>query len=412
MSNLKKNIFNLLILQGGNYILPLLTFPYLARVLGVETFGKFGLTFTIVQYAVMFIDFGFNLSASKKIAVSKSTVEIKKIFYCTIFCKVVLIVLLLVFYFFTYVSTNSENVALLLYTIPQILGAVIFPIWYFQGIEKLSKVTISTLLGRFLIYPLMFIFVNNEDDLWKAIFIQSSAFLLVSLIGLLLGLKDVGYKIYIPTGKEIKESLYDSFPLYTANLAMSLYTISTPIIITYMSNLYEVGLFNGADRIKAALLGLFLVLGNALYPRANKKYQISEKEGLKFAKKILLYQGSLTLILSICIFFMSDIIVSFLLGGDFNEAAGVLKLLSPLLFIITTSVVFGNYVLLPLGYKKIYSTLPIFTGVIHLVICSMLVSKIGAIGGALSILLIEIITLIFYISVLYKKNLFGRFLYS
>ncbi|HDL8011399.1 TPA: oligosaccharide flippase family protein, partial [Yersinia enterocolitica] len=68
MSVLRRNIFSLLLLQGSNYIIPLLTLPYLTRVLGVEGFGVYSLTLSLAQYFVILIDFGFNLSASKKIA--------------------------------------------------------------------------------------------------------------------------------------------------------------------------------------------------------------------------------------------------------------------------------------------------------------------------------------------------------
>ncbi|HEN5443820.1 TPA: oligosaccharide flippase family protein, partial [Yersinia enterocolitica] len=91
MSVLRRNIFSLLLLQGSNYIIPLLTLPYLTRVLGVEGFGVYSLTLSLAQYFVILIDFGFNLSASKKIAEHQDDPEyISKIFFETLISKSIL----------------------------------------------------------------------------------------------------------------------------------------------------------------------------------------------------------------------------------------------------------------------------------------------------------------------------------
>lgn len=412
MNALRKNIIYLLVLQGGNYLLPLMTLPYLARVLGVDVFGEFGLTFTITQYLVMFIEFGFNLSASKKIATAKNKQEVVETFYTVLLAKLFLLIVVIAVLILFEGNQIDSATNYIWFAMPQLIGSVLFPVWYFQGVEKLSKVTISTLVGRFLIYPLIFVFVDSSSDIGLAIFIQTSAFLLVSLIGITLALIDLRASFYLPKIKQVLESLKDSFPLYSASLAMSLYTISTPLIINSLSNVYEVGVFNGADKIKAAVLGLFLVLGNALYTRASKRHALSLEEGLKFAKKVAIYQGGVALLVSISIYFLSDLIVELLLGRQYVDSVVILKVLSPLFIIVTTSVVIGNYILLPLGYKKIYATLPIATGSIHILLASLLVYKFGSIGGAISILTIESITLLTYCVILYKKSILKKFILS
>uniref|UniRef100_UPI00068626A8 polysaccharide biosynthesis C-terminal domain-containing protein n=1 Tax=Shewanella marina TaxID=487319 RepID=UPI00068626A8 len=88
----------------------------------------------------------------------------------------------------------------------------------------------------------------------------------------------------------------------------------------------------------------------------------------------------------------------------------MLKVLSPLFFLITQSVVFGNYILLPLGYKKTYTLLPVFAALIHIFTCSILTYKFGAIGGALSILMIEILTFLIYIRILFNTKIIYEWL--
>ncbi|HDL8785172.1 TPA: oligosaccharide flippase family protein, partial [Yersinia enterocolitica] len=187
MSVLRRNIFSLLLLQGSNYIIPLLTLPYLTRVLGVEGFGVYSLTLSLAQYFVILIDFGFNLSASKKIAEHQDDPEyISKIFFETLISKsilclvsIVIVVLLL--------ATNSHAVIQreLIYTVLMLIGTTLMPVWFFQGIEKLSIVTNLMIVAKLSMLPLFFIFVDNDADVKYAVMIQSSMNLVAGIIAII-----------------------------------------------------------------------------------------------------------------------------------------------------------------------------------------------------------------------------------
>ncbi|HDL8577228.1 TPA: flippase [Yersinia enterocolitica] len=407
MSVLRRNIFSLLLLQGSNYIIPLLTLPYLTRVLGVEGFGVYSLTLSLAQYFVILIDFGFNLSASKKIAEHQDDPEyISKIFFETLISKsilclvsIVIVVLLL--------ATNSHAVIQreLIYTVLMLIGTTLMPVWFFQGIEKLSIVTNLMIVAKLSMLPLFFIFVDNDADVKYAVMIQSSMNLVAGIIAIIYIYRKKLVRVVDFSNLRVSYTLKDSFPIFCATLSISLYTMSTTIIIGIFSNVYEVSIFTAADRVKGAILGVFLVLGNAFYPRINSLLVNKKEEAYALIKKIFYWQGALCIIITIFVIAFSKLITRIMFGHEYSEVSTLLILFSPVYLLVIQSTVLGNYILLPHGHKTSYTILPMVSAVIHILLCAYLASKYGAWGGVLSIIVIETLSFICLILILKRKKL-------
>lgn len=407
MSVLRRNIFSLLLLQGSNYIIPLLTLPYLTRVLGVEGFGIYSLTLSLAQYFVILIDFGFNLSASKKIAEHQDDPEyISKIFFETLYSKSILclasilIVILLV-------TTNSHAVikSELIYTVLMLIGTTLMPVWFFQGIEKLSVVTNLMIVAKLSMLPLFFIFVRSDADIKYAVMIQSSMNLLAGIIAIIYIYRKQLVKAVDFSNLRLAYTLKDSFPIFWATLSISLYTMSTTIIIGIFSNVYEVSIFTAADRVKGAILGVFLVLGNAFYPRINSLLVNKKEEAYALIRKIFYWQGALCIAIIIFVVIFSKLITRIMFGPEYSEVSALLILFTPVYLLVIQSTVLGNYILLPHGHRKSYTILPMISAVIHIPLCAYLASKYGAWGGIISIVAIETLSFASLVVILNKKKL-------
>ena len=147
MSNLKKNITLLFISQVSNYIFPLITLPYLLRTLGVSQFGLLAFSQAVIQYCIIFTDYGFSLSATRQIAVNRDDkVALSRIFFSTMIAKVLLalasICILILGFCLSSEFANSKTLLLICFL--SVLGNVLFPIWFFQGVEKISLLVISS----------------------------------------------------------------------------------------------------------------------------------------------------------------------------------------------------------------------------------------------------------------------------
>ncbi|MEY4475705.1 MAG: hypothetical protein RL248_1472 [Pseudomonadota bacterium] len=414
MSVLRRNIFSLFILQGSNYIITFLTLPYLTRFLGVEGFGVYSLTISIAQYFVIFIDFGFNLSASKRIAEHQNEPEyISKVFFETLCAKSILCIVSILSVIIL-ASLNSYTIIRneLIYTILMLIGTVLMPVWFFQGIEKLSVVTKLMVASRLALLPLFFLFVRNDADVKAAIIIQSSLSLLAGIIAIIYIYKQKLIKAITFSHLQITHTLKDSFPIFCAILSNSLYSMSSTIIIGIFSNVYEVSIFTAADRMKGAILGVFLILGNAFYPRINALLVNNKEQAYSLIRKIFYWQLALCILIISFIIVFSKLITKIMFGDEYYEVSDLLILFSPVYFLILQSAVLGNYILLPHGHKKAYTLLPIASAIIHIPLCAYLAAKYGAWGGIVSIITVEALSLILLVIILKRKKLLLEVLYK
>ena len=162
---LKKNISYLLILQNFNYIIPLLLLPYLTRTLGAENFGKISFVLAFISYFVMLTDFGFNTSAAQKVVkVRGDKAALSHVFWSTIFSKLI------------FASCSILAITILLRFIPKlenlksliqiaslgIFSSLLFPVWLFQGLEKMSFITVLNVIPRLLILIATFLLVKQQ----------------------------------------------------------------------------------------------------------------------------------------------------------------------------------------------------------------------------------------------------------
>ena len=410
MSLLKKNILLLVLMQGANYLIPLITFPYLTRVLGVSQFGVYAYVLTLSQYFILITDFGFNLSASKKIAqADKNRAVINKIFWSTLSAKALIglscIGVLLVLYSFNIDKPEGSG---LIYIMLTIVGAVFTPVWFFQGVEEISALTVTNIISKTSAIPLVILLVNGPSDVDLAILVQGVVYLLAASISMLLVYR-TGYisaaKISLySTLNQLKDSLFIS------SIAISLYTMSTPIIIKLVNNSYEVGLYSGADKLRGALIGIFLVVGSALYPRINNLFATDKVKMYDLLRKVILAKLMFSIIVIFIVFLFSPLLVNVILGPEFIRSADVLKVMSIQFFTVLMSVAMANYLLLPFGFRKEYMLLPIFTCILHCVLCYYLATKYGAMGGAISVTLVELCSMCVLFFITYKKGLLKGFI--
>ncbi|WP_146256470.1 oligosaccharide flippase family protein, partial [Morganella morganii] len=202
--------------------------------------------------------------------------------------------------------------------------------------------------------PLLLFFVHGPHDVEKVAVIQSLLLLLTSIINLYL-IKKENILIFIKI-KELKivHSLISSLPLFVGAAAISLYNTSTPLILGLMSNYNEVGIYSAGFKIQMAAVGVFTILGQVIYPRANNLFSKRTQDGYIFVKKLLIYMLPV-LSLSLLIFYvMVPPLIVMVLGQDFIGSSEVVKIMSPMLVLVPYSIVLSNNLLLPLGHKHIY----------------------------------------------------------
>lgn len=157
----------LALMQAANSFLPLLTVPFLVRVLGVELFGQLAFVTAVMYYFFVLTDYGFNLTATRDISINRSDInKVNEIYTCVFFIKAVLIgmsFLLLMVGFFVF-PTVIENWPLYLCSFFVIVWQSLFPTWFFQGMEKMKYITYLSVLAKILFTVGIFVFVQGPED--------------------------------------------------------------------------------------------------------------------------------------------------------------------------------------------------------------------------------------------------------
>ncbi len=224
-----QDVFLLTALQGMNYLAPLIVFPYLMVVLGAEKFGYIGFSLSIIQYLMLLVDFGFNFSATKRIAQSKNIQsELNEIFWSTLYAKLLLLLLsfiLLIVIAFGFSKFQMYSKTMIIMFIMVVGNAFSF-VWMFQGIGQIRIISIINIVSKLTILPLTFFLVKGQSDYIKAAFILSFVYLFSGLIAtiFLINKRYITKKVKANCAKIINEIKY-AFPIFLSTAVASIYTL-------------------------------------------------------------------------------------------------------------------------------------------------------------------------------------------
>ena len=394
------NILSLFSLQGFTYILPLITFPYLTRVLGPENYGLIAFATAFVAYFGMLTEYGFGLSASREISINRDNrVQLSKIFSSVIFTKLLIMIVSFLALSLIIFSIDSfrSNWILYIFTFGMVIGNFLMPSWFFLGMEKMRYISILNICTSIIFTVSIFIFVRNSADYIYVPLINSIGAIIIGIIAMRIVLKEFKIKFNLPSKEDIKAQLKSSWHIFISNVAISFYTTSNVFILGIFASTTEVGYYSAAEKIIYVAIGLLGPISQSLYPHISSIANKSKEDATNFIKKIIVYVGSFTFIISITLFFAAGLILNILAGNQFENSIPILRILSFIPFIVGLSNVFGVLFLIALGYANRVSRVQLIVGLCYPLLLVPMTYYLKDIGTAISFLIVEcVITLLFW----------------
>lgn len=401
----------LIAFQGFNYIAPLLVFPYLMIVLGAHHFGLIGFSLSVAQYFMLIIDFGFNLSATKRVALAKDNKEkLSSIFFSTQLAKIILLfacALILVILAEGVAHFQAYRPTMYLLFIMAIGHAFSF-VWFFQGIGKIRIVSLVNIISKLCILPLTFVLVKNPEDYMKAALILSLVYVLSALISL--GI--IYYKRLITpmktTLRQIIQETKESFPIFLSQAATTLYTTVFVVILGYLSNPEEVGKYTAVEKIVRGISFLiYIPISYAFYPKITILAKENRKASSRLVRQLALLLFGINLILSMVLLFFADNIAGFL-GEDYAHSSVLFQIMAFLPMLISLGAIFGQMGLLAMGNRddrKKFQSAYFIAGIISIILVFSLTQKYLSTGVAFSLVITEfsVFLMMFWFS---RKNVF------
>ena len=397
------NFMSLSLLQGTNYLLPLITFPYLVRVLGVDKFGLLAFAGATIAYFHILTDYGFNLTATREVSIYRENhTKLEEIFGSVMFIKFILmlvslILLLILFYSFEMFGKNSEVYVL---TFGMVIGQVLFPQWFFQGMEQMKYIAFLNILTKLFFTIAVFFFITTEDDFWKVPLLNSLGQIGVGIIAIYIIKRQFGVRFHMQEFSILKRYLVQGWYVFLSNMAISLYTISTTFILGLFTNNTVVGYYAIAEKIKGVVQGFLGPASQALYPYISRKIKKDPSAGLRFIKKAVLVIGSASFLLSLLLFISAPKIIHLIAGAEYERSIVVLQIIAFLPFIVSLSNLFGIQTMLNFDRKKAFSRILIAGSVLNVLLSLFLVPKFEEVGSALSVVVVEMgitLTMFFYL---------------
>jgi len=375
-------------------------------VLGPEKYGLVNFALAFTAFFVTICDYGFNLSATKEISINRENkYKISKIFSSVITIKLVLfflsmlIFLLIVFLF----KLFQENVLLYSVALLSVLGTAFFPLWFYQGIERMKYILIISVAVRTFTTILIFLLIKNENDFVVYAGLNTLTQILIGIMGLSFALWKFGINYSLPTIDQLKQQIKNGWSFFLSTIWISLYTTSNVFILGLFAPNYVVGYFAAADKIRIAFQGLFSSMSQSVFPYVNKLLSESYEKFISFNKILFKVNAIVGVIISVTIFLLAEPIVKIVLGNEYVSSVLVLKIIGWLPLIIIMSNVMGIQTMLPLNKQNAFSFILFLAAIINLSLSFILVPKFLEIGTSISVLLTEVfVTISFFIFL--KRN--------
>lgn len=409
ISKLYENIFSLISLRGLEYILNFILYPYLLRTIGVDRFGEIAFTQAIIQYFIILIEYGFNMTAPRDIAknfLDKN--KVKEIFSNVLACKLLILIgitttTIFVYFMLVNIYNNYINVLLFLAMYISVIGNVIFPIWFFQGIQEMRYITLINILSRVIVLILNFLFVKTSDDYIIAAFFQSITIFIAGIFSFIILIKKYKYVFILPNVKVMKVYMKEGWSVFLSTIAINIYTSTNIVLLGVFSNSIIVGYYSTANKIIDCVRGLMNAITQAIYPYISNRLKELKKENSILIKRIRNGYCGLCCFISIFIYFFSEYIIIILFGESYRESVFLLKMMSVIPFIVSISNIYGIQIMMNFGYQKEFSKIIILAAIIDLVMVFPMVFILKAEGIIITSILVEFIVTILTVFFV-KKN--------
>jgi PST family polysaccharide transporter len=378
----------------------------LVRVLGPEKYGLVNFATAFTAYFTILTDYGFNLSATQEISKNRNdSNRVAEIFSSVFTLKMMFFVVSAVIFLIVVLIVPQFHAHLLLFfvTFLSVLGTGLFPLWLFQGIEKMNYILIITVSVRLIVTILIFVLIKNENDFIIFAGLNTSAQFVIGFTGLLIVLNKFQIKYIFPKISLLKLQIQNGWNLFLSTVWINLYTTSNVFILGLFAPATVVGYFAAADKIRMAFQGILSPMSQSVFPYVNNLLNDSYERFISFNKKLFKIALLVGTIISFALFLFAEPLVNIVLGKDYQSSILVIRIIAWLPLLIFLSNVLGIQTMLPLNKHKSFAIILFFAAIINLVLSFILVPKYFEMGTAISVLATEIfVTIAFFTFV--KKN--------
>lgn len=379
---LASNFGYLMLLQVAGYIFPLITIPYLARVVGVEGFGKIAFAAAVIVWFQTITDWGFNFTATRDVARNRNDLEkVSEIFSNVLWARLVLMMLSLglLLTAIALVPYFQKNQALLLITFLMLPGHIMFPDWFFQAMERMRYITIFNLAIKAIFTVMVFSFINEKDDFILQPLFISLGYLICGAFSMYIIVGKWKIKINAPQWEAIMKTITSSTDVFVNNIMPNLYNSFSTVLLGFSGGSVSNGLLDAGRKFVDIGQQFLMVVSRVFFPYLSRKIN---KHSL-YAR----LQIGVSVVFFIVLCIAAPMIIDVFFTPEFEGAELVLQIMSLSMVFLSLSNVYGTNYMIIKGYERTLRNITVFASITGFVIAFPLIRYLDYIGAAITITL-------------------------
>lgn len=343
------NTAYLSVLELLKMVMPFVALPYLIATVGEDKYGLVVFAQAIISYFVILINFGLDVSAVRNVSVNRSDPEkLNEVVSSVLLIKTFLFVLS--FFLLVGILSLSErfrvHYPLFLLSFLSCLSEILFPVWFYQGVEKMRYITLIRFSSIFFYTVTVFLFIKQEDDYLLIPLLQSLGWLFSGAISAYMLIRVEKISLFWPSYRLLRHYFVESIPFFISRVSVVINSSMAKTVCGIFFSMGEVAAFDLAQKIATTALVPLQMLNQALFPH------IAKNLDRNFVNKCFRLIMIATLCIIVAVYFLAPFGVDILSAGKLPDAVPILRVLTLFIFSGGITLYTGSPVLVSFGYSK------------------------------------------------------------
>ena len=374
------NFGYLTLLQIASYLFPLITMPYLARVIGAEGFGKIAFASAIIMWFQTVTDWGFNYTATRDVARNREDAEAVSKIFSTVFwarCMLMIASFLILSVLIICIPAFRENTGIILITFLLLPGHIMFPDWFFQAMERMKYITIFNIIIRTVFLACVFIFIKAPADyIFQPLFI-SVGYLLCGLLSMYYITQKWGYKLQPVKTGDIWAMMKRSTNIFINNIMPNFYNSFSVMLLGMMGGNVATGILDAGSKFVNLSQQFMNILSRTFFPFLSRRI---EKHRLYAHINILC-----AVAISLLLYGLSPWLIHTFFTAEFEGAVSVLRIMAVSVIFLSLNDIYGTNYMVLRGYEKQLRNITVISSLIGFAMAFPCIHYWGYIGAAVTI---------------------------
>jgi O-antigen/teichoic acid export membrane protein len=390
----QKNIFYNVLFAVAQVLLPLLTFPYLARTLGPTYLGSLNFAESIARYFVLLAAVGIPVYGVRMIAKhNDSKTDLSKIFLELFLINLIITTVLAIGFGFSifFIAKLAADKVLFAWSLAFFFCQAFLFEWFFAGVNQFKFITLRYFFIRILFIISVFIFIKNNTDYSKYMILQVGASVLVAFVNIKFIRKYIIINKSIFSALNLKKHVKPLLTLFLTIFSISIYLSLDTVLLGFLADNESVGYYSSVLKLNKIIIAVLAAVSAAMFPKITSLYQSGEiQKFTEMIRKGFYFIISIGIPTMIIVMGCATQIVLIVLGNGYERSVLPLQISAPLILIVSMSSIFGFQILNALSKDKEILISAIIGMVLSILLTFILVSKFKEVGEAITILLTEL----------------------